>query len=328
MPLYLRQLCAIAAATLLEGMQQPAALLLLLACVILTALTPVFQFHTLGEEGRLARDGGLAFMLMSGLVLAVAAASGGLTSELDRGTAAATLSKPVSRPLFLSAKFLGILGLVLLLWTAALPATLLAERASEHFVETPDGIGSCSDALTSWLALLAPVASLALAGWLNGVRRIRFGVAAFLGIPLTQLAVLAVCGCYTRFGHWTWYHPALNARVPAAAILVLLALAMFAALATALATRLRSGATLAVCAAVLGFGLVGDLWLGPAAALSWRGLISGLIPNLQNFWLCDALGDGGRIAWQTVGQAAAYAVTWCALVLGLGAIALRHRDLG
>ncbi len=328
MSIHLRQLCAIASTTLLEGMQQPAALLLLLACVILTGLTPVFQFHTLGEAGRLARDGGLAFMLMFGLVLAATAASGSLAAELDRGTAAATLSKPVSRSLFLVAKFLGVLGLVTLLWAGALPATLLAERASEHAVMDAEEIGSRSDALTSWLMLLAPVAALVVAAVLNAVRRVRFGVVAFLGIPLTQLVLLGLCGCYSRFGHWTWYHPDLNGRVPTAAILILLALAMFAALATSLATRLRSGATLAVCAGVLLAGLVGDLWLGQAAALSWRGLIGGLIPNLQQFWLCDALGDGGSISWSYVASAAGYAATWCAFVLGLGALALRQRDLG
>lgn len=324
----MRQIIAVARATLLEGMQQPAALLLMLACVVLTGLTPIFQFHTLGEEGRMARDSGLAFMLVFGLVLAATAASSTLTAEIESGTAAAALSKPVPRALFLVAKFLGVFGLVTILWVAALAATLLAERASPHFVVLEDDVGSQRDVITTWTSLLAPVVALALAGLLNYLRRARFGVAAFFGVPLSLCVALALAGFYNRFSHFGGYQLDLNLHVPAAAVLELLALAMFAALAIALATRLRSGATLVVCAALLMFGLTGDLWLGAAPALSWRGLLGGLAPNIQHFWLCDALADGGRISWQYVGEAAAYAITWCALVLGFGTLALRQRDLG
>ena len=323
-----RQLRALAYATLLEGMQQPAALLLLLACVVLTGLTPVFQFHSLGEEGRLARDSGLAYMLVFGLILSATAASGTLSSEIERGTAAATLSKPVPRPLFLAGKYCGVLGLVLILWSASLVATLLAERASEHFVAAGNEMGDRADHLTTALALFGPVAALAVAGILNYHRRARFGVAAFLGIPLALFAVLLACGCYNRFGRLVWYHPELNLRVPAAAVLILLALAMLAALAAALATRLRSGSTLALCTLILAIGLTGDLWGGHAAVWSWRGLLGGLAPNLQHFWLCDALTDNGRVPWRYVGGAAFYAAAWIALALGAGAMALRNRDMG
>jgi hypothetical protein len=328
MPLPIRQWCALAYATLLEGMQQPAALLLLLSSVVLTGLTPVFQFHALGEEGRLARDSGLAFLLVFGLVLAATSASSSLSAEIERGTAAATLCKPVPRPLFLLAKYGGVMGLVTIFWVATLAATLLAERASEHFVMLGDEVGSRSDWLTTTLAVLGPAAALGVAGVLNFWRRARFGVAAFLGIPLALLAVLLACGCYTRFGHLTWYQLDLNGRVPAAAILIWLALAMLAALASALATHLRSGPTLAICLLLLACGLIGDLWVGPSSLWSWRGVLGGLAPNWQHFWLCDALADNGRIPWGYVGGAAIYAGTWSALALGVGACALRHRDLG
>jgi ABC-type transport system involved in multi-copper enzyme maturation permease subunit len=309
-------------------MQQPAALLLLLTGVLLTALTPVFQFHTLGEEGRLARDSGLAFQLVFGLVLAAASASSTLSAEIERGTAAATLCKPVSRPLFLLAKFGGVMGVVTIFWGSLLLTTLLAERASEHFVIISDEAGSRPDAIAMTLSVLAPGVALGVAGVLNFWRRIRFGVAAFLGVPVALLVAMLVCGCYNRFGHLDGYHLDLNGRVPAAAILIWLALAMFAALASALATRLRSGATLVVCLLVLAVGLTGDVWAGLSAFCSWRGILGGLAPNWQHFWMCDALADQGRIAWGYVADAAMYAGTWSALALGCGFLALRQRDLG
>ncbi|MFZ4394677.1 MAG: hypothetical protein ACOYOU_03510 [Kiritimatiellia bacterium] len=325
---HFRQLRALASATLLEGMQQPAALLLLLACVILTGLTPVFQFHSLGEEGRLARDSGLAYMLVFGLILAVTTASGSLSAEIERGTAAAALSKPVPRALFLVAKYGGVFGLVGILWCASLAATLLAERASEHLVLTGDETGSQADRLTTLLSILGPLVALMIAGFLNFRRVARFGVAAFLGIPLALFIVLLACGGYNRFGSPTWYHPDLNGRILAAAVLILLALAMLAALASALATRLPSGPTLVVCLLILAFGLTGDFWAGHAAAWSWRGLLGGLAPNLQHFWMCDALADNGRIPWRYVGGAALYAFAWTMLALGSGVLALRNRDMG
>jgi hypothetical protein len=322
----IRQFAAIAATTLLEGMQQPAALLLLLACVVLTGLTPVFQFQMLGEEGRLARDGGLAYMLAFGLALAATAAAGSLHAEIERGTAAAALSKPVPRPLFLAGKFAGVLALVGILWCAALLATLLAERASEHFVESGGEVGSQPDNRTAAGLLLAPALALAAAGLLNARRRVRFGVAAFAGVPLA-LAAVALAACwYDRFGRAAAFRPDLNPRVLPAAVLVLLCLAMFAALAAALATRLRGGPTLALCALALALGLTGDLWSAGGHAL--RSLPGGLLPNVQNFWMCDALADGGRVPWSYVGGAALYAAAWCGLALFLGARALRNRDLG
>jgi hypothetical protein len=221
-----------------------------------------------------------------------------------------------------------VLGLVCILWSASLVATLLAERASEHFAANGDALGSQADHLTTILSLLGPVAALAAAGFLNYRRRARFGVAAFLGVPSALFAVLLACGCYNRFGRLVGYRPDLNLRVPAAAVLILLALTMLAALAAALATRLRSGPTLAFCALILAFGLTGDLWVGHAAVWSWRGLLGGLAPNLQNFWLCDALADGGWIPWRYVGGAALYAAAWIALALGAGTLALRNRDMG
>jgi hypothetical protein len=111
-------------------------------------------------------------------------------------------------------------------------------------------------------------------------------------------------------------------------VLVLLALAVFAALATALATRLQTGPALAVCVLVLLLGLAGDTVAAGAPGRIWRWLAAGAVPNVQHFWLCDALAHGGRIGWSYVAQAGAYALGCCVLYLGLGCLSFRERDLG
>jgi hypothetical protein len=327
-----RPFLAIARATLIEAMQQPSALLLLFVSVAVTLLAPLFEFHHFGEEGRLARDGGLACMLLFGLLLAMTAAGSAVARELASGTAAAALAKPVPRGVFLTAKFAGIFALVILFWLSLLLATLLAERTAEHIISVDAAMEPATDNLTSRLALLAPVAALALAAWRHYRRRARVGVTAFVGLPLALAGVALACGCWNTLGQWHPYHPGLNARVVPAAVLVLLALAMCTALAAALATRLTASATVATGALLALLGLAGDTLAGTAPAATPRGLagalMGGILPNIQNFWLADALARNGTIPWHYVGAAALLAATWCAVALTAGTQALRHRELG
>ncbi len=346
-----RQAAALTWATVTEAIQQPLALLLLLTSVLTTLLVPVFQFHRFGEDGRLARDSGLSCMLVFGLVLAAGTAGRSVAGEIASGTAAAAIGKPVSRTTFLLAKWAGVCGVVKVFWVATLAATLAAERGSARFVEQEGFTGYATDALTIALGVAGAALALGVAGAAHYFWRRRFGVAAFLGVALSQVAALAVsevcgrwfgsrgeaacsAGCGVE-GHahgaaegWLAYQPPLNLRVVAAAVLVLLALAVFAALATALATRLQTGPALAVCALVLLAGLAGDSFAGGAGGLSVRGLAAGVLPDVQHFWLCDALARGGRIGWPYVAEAAGYALTVCALFLTAGCLSFRGRDLG
>ena len=348
--LALKQTAAIARATLVEAIQQPVAFLILLAAVMTTLLVPVFQFHRFGEDGRLARDSGLACMLVFGLVLAAGTAGRTVSGEITCGTAAAALGKPVRRVTFLLAKALGVLAVTMLFWLGVLCATLLAERGSAHFISHIEYTGYVMDVITLVLGVAGVAVALLVAAARHYYGRRRFGVSAFVGVVLSQVLVVLATGFYNRLGQlypllgeaacldsgaghahaagWVFYHPELNLRVIPVALLVLFALAIFAALATALATRLPTGPTLAICAGVLLLGLAGDSLLIGAPFWSVRGLVAGLLPDLQNFWLCDAVARGGRIAWRYVGAAALYALTCCVLFLGAGCLAFRERDLG
>ncbi|HRR32663.1 MAG TPA: hypothetical protein P5026_01045 [Kiritimatiellia bacterium] len=348
--LALKQVRAIARATLVEAIQQPVAFLIMLSAVMTTLLVPVFQFHRFGEDGRLARDSGLSCMLVYGLVLAAGTAGRTVSGEIARGTAAAALGKPVQRVTFLLAKALGVLAVTVLFAIGVLSATLLAERGSAHFIAHGESAGYVTDVITLALAVAGVAVALIIAAARHYFGRRRFGVSAFVGVALSQVLVVLGTGFYNRLGQfyplhgeaactgcgtdhahaasWVLYHPELNLRVVPAALLVLFALAVFAALATALATRLPTGSTLAVCAGVLLLGLAGDTLLTGAPLWSGRGLAAGLLPDLQNFWLCDALAHGGRVAWRYVGEAALYALTCCTFFLGAGCLAFRERDLG
>ena len=146
----------------------------------------------------------------------------------------------------------------------------------------------------------------------------------FLVVAIFWLGVLAATLAAERSSA---HFLALESFTGYATDLVTLALSLLG-VAAALATRLQTGAALAVCVLVLFLGLAGDSLALGAHALSWRRLAAGAMPNIQHFWLCDALAHGGRIAWSYVAEAAAYALTCCALYLAAGCLAFRERDLG
>lgn len=323
----IRQLLLIAHTTALEGLQQPVCLLLTLTCVVLTTLGPLLQLHTFGEEGRMARDSGLAFLLVFGLFVVGLTSGFTLADELRRGTAATTLAKPVGRAVFLLGKWLGVVAVLTLFWSCATLSTLLAERTAEHAVETATFLGSIVDRYSGIGALAATALALLVAAALNFFRGIRFGLAAFAVLIAGQLAVLLTCGFIARTGEWLpSFNLQVNVRVLPAAVLLHLLLTFYAALATALSTRLKTGATLAVCALLLFAGFLADRLFGQAAGPLAR-LCYTLVPDVQNFWLADVLANQGRIPLRYLAHAVVYVVAAASVVLGLGCVAFRSRDV-
>src|SRR5512147_2065762 len=138
----MRQFIAIATNALMELIRQPIFLLLMTTSsmfILFLARIPYFGF---GDDPKLVKDSALAVMLLAGLLGAVLSASNSLAREIRAGTALAVLAKPVSRPQFLLAKFLGLTGALAILTFVNLIAALLASRMGY------DAYGS-----TDWLAL-------------------------------------------------------------------------------------------------------------------------------------------------------------------------------
>lgn len=324
----LRQILRIAGATALEGLQQPVALLLALAAAVSTALQPLVSLYTFGEEGRLARDSGLALQLVLGLFVVAFTAGSTLHDELRRGTAAAVLAKPVGRGAFLVGKWLGTVGVLAVFSATTLLATLLAERTAEHFIETQYTMGTITDTYSGLGSLAAIALALAVAAALNFARRVRFALAAQLLLPALLAATLVACGFVTRAGTAPegGFDLQVNARVVPAAALVAALLSLYAAMATALATRLGVAPTASALGAALFLGFFAEsLSMRPGAALL-RPLFA-VVPDVQNFWMTDALSDGGAIPARHLARAALYTLTSAAFWLLLGRVSLAHKDL-
>ena len=117
----IRQLLTLTRLTAVEAIRQPICLLLAASCILFIAATPLTVIHNFGEDGKFARDAALALHFVFGLLIAGYSAGNSLAREFRTGTAAAVLSKPVSRNTLFLAKFLGIACLIIL-FSACVPA--------------------------------------------------------------------------------------------------------------------------------------------------------------------------------------------------------------
>lgn len=75
---------------------------------IMMASTTILSPLTIGAQGKIVSDVGLAAMTLLGLLVVVFVGSGMVRKELDKGTITTILSKPVGRREYLLGKFIGL----------------------------------------------------------------------------------------------------------------------------------------------------------------------------------------------------------------------------
>jgi hypothetical protein len=321
------QFVALSALTAREATRQPICLLLTTTCVVLIALLPLVLLHKFGEDGKLVRESALAFHFVFGLAIAGLAASSSLGRELRGGTAAVVLSKPVGRESFFLAKFAGVCGMLLAFSLCAGLATLLSERIAEKLPADPDAAGYVTDGQTARLLLAAPALAFLAAAWLNYRRRAPFQSTAYAWVVALVSGAFLLAGFFDLDGRFAPYNLHVQWRISAASALVTLALLVFAAIAVALATRLRTAPTVALCAGIFLLGLVTDHLFGRPDAGFAPAVLRWMLPNWQHFWLADALDAGGAVAPAYLIHAAAYALLYGTGVLALGLAAFRRAEV-
>jgi ABC-2 type transport system permease protein len=129
-----------------------------------------------------------------GALAAIILAMGAVSTELERGTAAFLLARPVGRGAFLAAKALAI-GLVLLV--AVVVAVALGWLYTAILFEPPPIAGWLAMAGLAWLALAAWAAITFLASTVTGSS----GAAA--GIGFVALLVLSIVSAIPALGRFT-----------------------------------------------------------------------------------------------------------------------------
>ncbi len=316
-----RQFVSIARLAALETIRQPVYLLVATASVLATALIPLLTMFALGESERMARDSGLAFHFVGGLILGSFAACSSFTREIRRGTAASVLSKPVPREVFFLAKYAGIAAVMTSFSAAVAAATLLAARAGSGYY------------IIDWTAagplLAAPFLAFAAAGAWNFFTRRPFASAAFVLLIAAIGAAIVFALLVRPAPH---FHepgePLFDVRILSASLLVTFAILVLSGISVSLSVGLDIVPTLAVSSVALFAGLMSDYLLGRHAAASRVAAVAyALVPNWQHFWVTDALAGDGAIPWAYVARAAAYAAAYLAAVLSLGMLVFRRMEV-
>lgn len=104
------QLIAITKNTYLQTIRQPLFGIIVLVTLGGLAMAPSLTGWTLDDDDKMLRDLGLSTLLVQGLFLACMGASSVINTEIEDRTVLSSVSKPISRPIFIVGKYLGILG--------------------------------------------------------------------------------------------------------------------------------------------------------------------------------------------------------------------------
>jgi len=122
------KLFAIASNAFLQTVRQPIYGILVLVTLGAFVLAPPLTGWTLDDDNKLLRDMGLSTLLMQGLFLAAFSATAVVTLEIEQKTVLTTISKPVSRGIFVAGKALGVFAAVTLAYYLATIAFVMTMR--------------------------------------------------------------------------------------------------------------------------------------------------------------------------------------------------------
>ncbi len=102
------RLAALALSTFRETVRDRIFYLVAVFGFVMLASTAVLSPLTVGAQGKIMTDVGLAAMVIFGLVVAVFVGSAMVSKEMDKGTIVTILAKPVGRREYLFGKFMGL----------------------------------------------------------------------------------------------------------------------------------------------------------------------------------------------------------------------------
>lgn len=314
-----------------ESIRQPIYAVVVLAGVLALVLNANLAAYTFEDDDKLLVDLGLSTLFVAGLLLAAFLATSVLSREIENKTVLAVVSKPVARAAVVVGKYLGVAGAIALaFWTLA-AVLLLSVR---HRVRPAVDVAAAFDMPVIIFALLGGGLAIGGAALANYLYRRPFPslLAGCLAAGMT--AALALVWCIDP--RWRLQHPLADwdGQLMIAMILVLEAVLVLAAVAIAASTRLGQVMTLLVCAGAFLAGLVSEHFLGGIgpgtggrAATLLRPFFV-LMPNLQTFWMADALTQAAPVSLRYLSTASLYAALMIGAIVSLAVILFQRRDVG
>ena len=318
------KLFAIAKNTFIETLRQPVYAVIIVAALFMFFLSPSLTMYTMSDDNKLLRELGLSTLCLTSLFIAIFSASGAVAEEIENKTITTVLSKPVQRPIFIAAKFLGVAAAVVLAHYICTIALLMAIR---HGVL--ESVDDTHDWTVSATAAVVVAAAFLLSAFFNYAYDWKFSSTA---IVLT--AIFATFGIVFLFfidRNWQ-FNPknnGINALDVYGAVLLLLAAIIIVALAVALSAKFNIVVTLSACVGIFLLGLVTDWAFGDLAKTQlWAKICYFLVPNLQVFWISDAIYEGSVVPLKYILITASYALCYTIGILALAVALFQRRQVG
>ncbi len=318
------KLFTLAKNTFVETLRQPVYAIIIIAALLLFFISPSLTMYTMSDDNKLLREIGLSTLFLTSLFIAIFSASGAVAEEIENKTITTVLSKPVQRPIFIVAKFFGVTAAVVLAHYICTIALLMAIRHGvlEHIDDPHD-----------WTVIATAATALVLAFLLSAFFNYAYDW-KFSSTAIALLAIFATLGIvFLSFIDKTWqFNPTengINALDVYGSVLLLLAAIIIVALAVALSARFNIVVTLSACVGIFLLGLVSDYVFGRFAETKlWAKVGRFLVPNLQIFWISDAIYEASEVPIKYIIISASYALCYTTAIL-LFAIALfQKRQVG
>ncbi len=325
----MHKLFTIAKNTFIETLRQPVYAIIIIAALFLFFISPSLTMYTMSDDNKLLREIGLSTLFLASLFIAIFSASGAVAEEIENQTITTVLSKPVQRPIFIIAKFLGVSAAVILAHYICTIALLMAIRHGvlESASDTHDWtVLGTAGVVVAAAFLLSALFNYVYDWKISSTAVVLTGIFATLGIV------------FLSFIDRNWqFNPqdnGLNTVDIYGSVLLLLAAIIIVALAVALSARFNIVVTLSACIGIFLLGLVSDYTFGRLAekqflwAKLWATIGRYLVPNLQIFWISDAIYEGSEVPVKYIIITASYAVCYTIAILALAIALFQRRQVG
>ncbi len=320
----MQKLLTITANTFTETLRQPVYAVIIVTSLILFVLIPTLTMYSLGDDNKFLREIGLSTLFITSLFVSIFAASGAVAEEIDNKTITTVVTKPVQRPIFILAKFLGVAGAVGLAHYLCTIALLMAIR--HGVMETVNDTHDWSVITTAAAVLLL---SILITAFFNYFYDWKFSSTAIVLAALFATVGIVFLAFFDR--NWR-FNPSRNAIALMdiyAAVLLFLGAMVIVALAVALSSRFNIVVTLAGCIGLFLLGLISDYTFGRFADSHILANIAyHIVPNLQVFWVSDAIYEGSTIPGKYIIISGLYALCYTTGILSLAVAVFQRRQVG
>lgn len=261
----LLQALAIARNAFVESLRQPVVFVLVALCGLLQLFNTWSSAFSMGlsetgeveGDNKMLLDVGLSTIFVTAMLMAGFVATAVLSREIHNRTILMVIAKPISRPVVVVGKYMGVAGSLLV---ATLPMLVFLLLGIRHGV-----MSTAADELDGPVlvfTLAATALSLGLAAWSNFYYGWSFGQTAVVLLailfPLAYVCVLGIGKGWKLQPLPTDFKP----QITLACACLTMAVLVLSAVATAASTRLGQVMTIVLCACVFLASLLSNHLLG------------------------------------------------------------------